>query len=174
MFGAIINLVAGPFIGLAGSALTKWQDAKAEERKMAHELAIRKADAEIMAQEWAQRTKVAEVEAEGKVEVEDSKAFAAAISAEAIRYSQGLKANTAQAWLMYILDFVRGMVRPSLTLYLCLLATLIYLQAREAMPTLGADPQGAADLVKDISLRVMTMTEAVVFFWFGTRKRGDK
>lgn len=168
------NLLLGPVIGLLGSGITKWQEAKAEERKMSHELALRKADAELMAQEWAQRTKVAEVEAAAKVEVADAQAFQTAIQAEAQRYSAGIKANSAQAWLMYVLDFTRGIVRPGLTLYLCMLSTLIYLKAREAMPYVGADPAAAAKLVEDISVRVLVMTEAVVFFWFGTRSRGGK
>lgn len=52
----------------------KYEDA---EKQRGHELAMRDKDAAIMAQEWAARTQVAQVEGEARVEQEGYKAMAA-------------------------------------------------------------------------------------------------
>jgi hypothetical protein len=168
------NLVLGPIIGLAGSGITKWLDQKAEAQKFTHELALRKADAELMAQEWAQRTKVAEVEAAGRVEVADSEAFGEAVKSEAIRYSAGVRANGKQAWLLFLLDFLRGIVRPGLTIYLCVIATMLYLDAAEVLKFQPIDPVKAQAQVELIQDKLLMMTEAVVMFWFGMRTKVGK
>lgn len=168
------NLILGPIIGLLGSGVTKWLDQRAEDSKRAHELAMLHANAELMAQEWAQRTKVAEVEAAGKVEVADSEAFGEAVKAEAIRYSAGVRASSAQAWLLFLLDFLRGIVRPALTLYLCVIATMLYLDAQSIIrfyPVDVAKAQAQVELIQD---KLLMMTEAVVFFWFGLRSKAGK
>jgi hypothetical protein len=167
----MLNLLLGPLVGLGGSVLTKWLDQKAEAQKQAHELALRKADAEMMAQEWAQRTKVAEVEAAGKVEAADSEAFGKAVEAEAVRYSAGVKASSAQAWLLFLLDFLRGIVRPALTLYLCIIATMVYLDSADIARNVPVDPQAAAAQVALIREKLLFMAEAVVMFWFGLRSK---
>lgn len=168
------NLLIGPLVGLGGSALTKWLDNRAEEGKRAHELAMVKANAELMAQEWAQRTKVAEVEAAGRVEVADSEAFGEAVRAEAQRYSAGVKANGPQAWLLFLLDFLRGIVRPALTLYLCVIVTMLYLDSQEVSSHLPQDPALAQAQVAMIREKLLFMTEAVVMFWFGMRTKSSK
>lgn len=163
------NLILGPVIGLVGSGLTKWLDQRAEDAKRAHELSMLRANAELMAQEWAQRTKVAEVEAAGKVEVADSEAFGEAVKAEAVRYSAGVKASSAQAWLLFLLDFMRGIVRPALTLYLCIIATMLYLDSKALAQHVPSDPNFAAAQVAEIRTRLLFMAEAVVMYWFGMR-----
>lgn len=168
------NLILGPVIGLVGSGLTKWLDQRAEDAKRAHELSMLRANAELMAQEWAQRTKVAEVEAAGKVEVADSEAFGEAVKAEAVRYSAGVKASSAQAWLLFLLDFMRGIVRPALTLYLCIIATMLYLDASDIVRGIPVDPVKAQAQVELIQDKLLMMTEAVVFFWFGLRSKSGK
>jgi len=63
IFGGLMGIVNRK-VDLQARAL----DLQEADRKRAHELAMRDKDAAIMAQEWAARTQVASVEAEGRLE----------------------------------------------------------------------------------------------------------
>jgi len=177
---AIGSIVGGGMTGILGVAVQRIADYKNKQldiqinlQKNAHELQLRKVDAEIMQQEWAARTKVAEVEGAARVEVADSVAFAASFNEPSL-YSAGVKPSQGQAWLLVILDFVRGMVRPSLTLYLCAVTTLIYLHSKKLMYLHGSamSPEQAISHVNLVVGTVLYLTTTCVLWWFGTRNRG--
>lgn len=170
MWGSIINLIGGSLLGVVGGWVTKWMDLKAEEKKQAHEIAKIQAEAQVMAQEWAARTKVAEVEAAGKVEAADSAAFGQAVAAEAVRYSQGVQATKGQGWALVLLDVLRGAVRPCLTIYLIFLVTMLWNKAADLVPA-QADPIWAQNMVQEISMKILWLADVSVAFWFGTRSR---
>lgn len=175
MISAIASLLAGGLSGLLGKGIERYFDHKAKKlefeinnQKYAHEIALRKADAEIMAQEWAQRTKVAEIEAAAVVGVEDAKAFAVSLQDDPKKFYEG-KYSKAQAWLMVFLDFCRGFIRIGLTSYLCVLTTLIYIQAYRLLDVGFILPNMAYDLVKVIIDTVLYLTTLAVAWQFGSR-----
>lgn len=149
---------------------TKQLEISADREKYAHEVQMKEADAKIMAQEWAAKTQVAQVEAAGAADVADTQAFAVALSSEPKRYSDGIAATPGQGWLLFLLDFFRGIIRPALTVYLCAITTFVYLQAR-ALLTTGVAPDEAIGLVKLIIHTVLYLTTTCVLFWFGTRNK---
>lgn len=176
MWGILGSILSGGATGLLGVGIQKLFDFKtkkleldAEQKKFEHEVALRRVDAEIMQQEWASRTKVAEVEASAKVEVEDAKAFATALTSEPKMYSEGTTRTPAQVWMLIILDFLRGIVRPGLTIYLCFITTVIYYQANKLLNTNLILPTMAYDLVNQIVQTVLYLTTTCVLFWFGAR-----
>ena len=148
--GIALSGIVGLFGGIAEKFTaykTKKLELEAEQRRFEHEVQLRKVDAEIMAQEWAARTKVAEVEAEAVVEAENSKAFAASYQLEPKKY--GIK------WL----DALRGSIRPVLTLYLVVLTSIMYYRTDGGR----IDPQMVAEAI-------LSMTVMVVGWWFGSRE----
>lgn len=154
----ISDLVFGGLTGLVGGIAQKVFDYKAKklEREMQaknheHEIAMRRVDAEIMQQEWASRTRVAEIEGEAKVGAEDAKAFAASYQLEPKKY--GIK------WL----DALRGSVRPLLTLYLCAVVTIMYYRTDGAQ----IDPQTVVDTI-------LYLTTTAVTWWYGSRGQKSK
>lgn len=175
MIEILTSILGGGVTGLLGKGLERYFDHKAKKlemelnnQKFAHEAAMRKADAEIMAQEWAQRTKIAEVEASAKVEVEDAKAFAISLQSEPEKYYDG-KYSKTQAWLMVILDFCRGFIRIGLTTYLCILTTLIYLKASQWVSLDTILPTMAYDLVSMIINTILYLTTTAILWQFGSR-----
>ena len=175
IFSGIASIFGGGLTGLIGSVTSKIYEFKTkkleielQKDKYANEIALKKVDAEIMAQEWAARTKVAEVEAEAKVDIEDSKAFNTALTSEPQRYAQGDLTHT-QNWLMIILDLFRGIIRPSLTVYLCAITTVIYIKANHILNSNLVLPSMAYDLVTQIVNTILYLTTSCVLFWFGTR-----
>lgn len=174
---AIGGVVSGGLTGLLGIGVqrifeykSKQLDVQLNKDKYAHEVDMKKADAEIMAQEWAARTKIAATAAVAQENVADSQAFSAALTSEPQRYADPSKLNTAQEWIMVFLDFVRGMVRPSLTLYLCVITTIIYYQAHQLIGQ-GLNVDQAVGLVSRIIDTVLYLTTTCVLFWFGTRNK---
>lgn len=174
----ILNLVTSVFgggiTGLVGSITqhilefkTKKLELEANRDKYAHEESMVKAEAEVLAQEWAARTKVAEIESAAKVETADSAAFAASFN-EPARYAEHV--TDKQNWFMVGLDVLRGMVRPCLTLYLCAITTLLYLKAERLIPA-GLSSEQALGLVDQIINTILYLTTTCVLWWFGTRNK---
>lgn len=177
ILGALGSVLSGGVTGILGVAVqrifdykNKSLDLQASQQKYDHDLAMKKADADIMANEWAQRTKVAEIEAQGKESVADAQAFAASFN-EPSRYSADVKPTAGQGWLLVILDFIRGVVRPGLTLYLCILTTFVYFQAKDIQGKTGITQEEAAQMVQTIISTILYLTTACVLYWFGTRSK---
>lgn len=175
---AASSILGGGLTGILGVAVQRFADFKnkkldieASREKYAHEVAMKKADAEIMAQEWAARTKVAEVETAGKIDVADSQAFAASFAMEPQRYSTEVKPSVGQSWVFVILDFIRGIIRPGLSIYLCVLTTLVYLQAKETLKNDPLDPKDQAEIMKLIIGTVLYLTTTCVLHYYGTRNK---
>ncbi len=145
MFGGITGLIGG--IAEKYTAYkTKKLEIELEKMKFDNEIAMRKVDAEIMAQEWAARTKVADIEATAKVEAEDSKAFATSYQMEPKKY--GIK------WL----DVLRGSIRPALTLYLCFVVSFMYYRT-----------DGATINAQSVVDTILYLCVTSCCWWFGSR-----
>lgn len=178
IIGALFSsILAGGATGIFGVVVQRWADFKNKQldieinkSKFAHEIEMRRVDAEILAQEWAGRLSVAETEAAGRSDVAESQAFAQSFNEPAM-YSANVKASKNQGWVLVALDFIRGVVRPGLTVYLCILTTLIYMQAYSLI---GGElpPADALPLVKMIVGTVLYLTTTCVLWWFGTRNKG--
>lgn len=179
LFTGITSILGGGLTGLIGSVTqrvfefkTKKLEIELQKDKFANEIALKKVDAEIMAQEWTARTKVADIEAAARVEVEDSKAFNTALTSEPQRYSQG-DLTPRQNW-MIMLDVLRGVIRPGLTIYLCFITTVIYLKASKLLNGETIMPGMAYDLVTQIINTILYLTTTCVLFWFGTRNKSKQ
>ncbi len=177
IFGLLGSILSGGATGLLGTIIQRIADhaqhkldLEMEKQKFEHDIALRKVDAEIQAQEWASRTKVAEVETAGASDVADSKAFAASYN-EPQRYSEGLTLTKNQSWLMVALDFFKGAVRPGLTVYLCFLTTAIYVQAKFLIKQSDLTVQQEYDLVVTIINTILYLFTTCVLWYFGTRNK---
>lgn len=77
------------------------------------------------------------------------------------------------AVMMAIVDFIRGITRPGLTLYLCILTTIMYVEQKSILQSLGAvtDPAIAQTITKDLVHAVIYLTTMAVGWWFATRSK---
>ena len=173
------SVVGGGVTGILGVVVQRIADYKNKQLdlqlvtlKNSHEITMREVDAEIMREEWAARTKIAVTEAEAKEDVAESQAFAASFN-EPERYSESSKHSLGQAWVMVILDAIRGLVRPTLTIYLCALTTFIYLHSKNLLDLHGVNmtPDQAVKQANLIIGTVLYLTTTCVLWWFGTRNK---
>lgn len=166
----ISSVLSGGLTGLLGAAITKFSEYKTKQLdieqlklKHLHEAAMKELDASIMQKEYEARMQIAEVEAQALVESEDSRAFAKSYDMEPERYSNPAKSSIAQNWALVVLDFVRGIVRPGLTIYLCLIVTIMYAKAS------GSAVSEAVAM--EIVQTVLYLCTTSILWWFGARGR---
>jgi hypothetical protein len=176
IFGSIFS---GGATGLLGVIFQRFADYKnkqldiqVEAQKQANAIAMKEVDAKIMAQEWAARLQVTQTEVEGRSDVASTEAFAKSYELEPKLYATG-KLSNGQRWVMVCLDAVRGLVRPVLTIYLCILTTLVYWEAKTLM-TPEAGQAAAYELTKLIVGSILYLTTTCVLWWFGTRNSDKK
>lgn len=175
IFGSIFS---GGATGLLGVVLQRFADfknkqldMKLEAQRAENEIAKRRVDAEIMAQEWAGRLKVAEKEGESAMDVAASKAFEASLFKEPERYTYAPTLTPSQQWVMVLLDAARGLVRPFLTIYLCALTTYVWYQVRATLATEDLSIDAALDVWKMVVGQILYLTTTIVLWWFGTRNK---
>lgn len=180
-------IFAGGATGLLGVAFQRFfdflhqrQQIQLEREKMAHAVAMKNADAAIMREEWAQRTKIAETEGATKREVADTEAFATSLLKEPERYAVGERPKgKLGAWGWFVLalvDALRGVVRPGLTLYLAWVATELYEQNRAvvAVLDLGENVTDVLAIHKHIIFTLLYLFTTCVLWWFGTRNKAPQ
>lgn len=174
----ILGVVGGGVTGLFGVVVQRIFDLKkqrldqeARRDQYAHEIAKIKAEGEMMQLEYAARTQVAVAEAQGKEAVADAAAFGASQASEPQRFSDPSKADKLQAWLLFIIDFIRGLVRPGLTMYLCFVTTLIYLDAHLALKGQQMSTTQAIELTQRVIDTILYLTTTCLLWWFGVRNK---
>lgn len=165
----IIGVIAQRFADYKNKQL----DMQLEAQRHENAVALRRVDAEIMAQEWAARTQVAQVEGNAKVEVADAAAFAASYGLEPRQYANTAALTPGQNWVMVVLDAFRGSVRPLLTLYLCVLVTAIYITARQTLTKEDLDTNQALELFKLMLGTICYVWTTITLWWFGSRYKNE-
>lgn len=170
----VTSVLSGGLTGVVGVGIqrifeykSKQLDIEMSREKYAHEVSMKDLDSKILAQEWASRAKVAEIESAAQVEVADSKAFALSFN-EPQRYAADVKPTLGQGWLLIALDFTRGIVRPLLTIYLVFITSLLYLHCR-SMLDVGVSAAQAFELVDKIVETLLYLCTCCVLWWFGSR-----
>lgn len=179
LLDGIMAIVSGGATGLLGVIAQRlfdhWKLKQENDRLKLiheHERGMKKLDAEIMAQEWAQRLKVAQEEGETRKDVAESEAFAVSLQSEPKRYSEGVKVGKWGGLALVFADVLRAVVRPGLTLYLAWIATELYRASEKIMADVGAHISTLAALHSQIVLTLLYLFTTCVLWWFGTRYRG--
>lgn len=192
----LIEGLLGTVTGIIGNAVGAWF--KLKDRKLQiegikltheHEVNMVRIQTQAMIAEAKANIKVTQAQVEGAIEIEDSRAFMEA-------QKQGNKSLFSNQWidaLMQIegwwkiitlplasliallfgfVDFLRGLIRPALTIYLCGVTTWITFMSWEIMQrneiTLSAIQ--AVDIFNDTISIVTYLTVTAVTFWFGDRQ----
>lgn len=177
LLSIVTNVLSGGVTGLAGAALQRYADYKNKQLDLAldkqrgdQELEKRKLDNEIMKSEYAGKLQVAQTEGVTAQEVAATQAFGASLFHEPDRYSSGSVTKNQMWWLVF-LDFVRGITRPLLTVYLCALTTYIWWQVRQLIATEDLDGESVLDIWKLVVNTILYLTTTCILWWFGVRNK---
>jgi len=185
MIGSLIaTIFSGGVTGIVGGAIQSvfgWLNRKQdiEKLKLDHTFQIDmiKANSEVMKLEWEQRAKVATIEAESRADVAASEAFKEGFKNEPKMFSEKVNPSTAQGWLLVLLDFIRGVIRPGLTLYLCAIATMMYFEARAVLAMYGLKDLPMGEAIKihgKMTDTLLYLFSTCVCWWFYTQASRNK
>lgn len=170
ILSSIGAVATGGITGIIGAGVQRFADYKNKKldiellgKQMAHEVVL--VEKGLTAQ-----TRVAELDTEKARDVADAASFAASM-AEPARATAGQALTQRQSSWMVALDFVRGIVRPGLTLYLVVLTTLIYFHANSLLTGSAFTPADALDLTKRTVDTVLYLTTTATLWYFGVRNK---
>lgn len=191
----ILETVLGMATGLIGNVVSgifkyKTQKIELEIKKSdhKHELDMVKAETEAMIMESKANIAITRAEVEGEIELTDAKAF---IQGQ----KEGNKSLFDNRWieklfsvkgkwqiitlplgmliatLFGLTDFVRGMLRPALTVYLCGVTTWVTMLAWKIIQQSGGSITNlqAVSIFTEVTGIVTYLTISAVTFWFGDR-----
>jgi hypothetical protein len=182
LIGGALSILTGGATGLIGIGLQRFfdhlkvkQETEQLKLKFEHERGLRQIDLQIMGEEWKGRVLVATKEGEAAMDVAQSKAFEQTLWKEPDRYSDPKKVSPIANFFLVLLDVVRGIVRPGLTVYLCWIATQMYEQSRALMAVLDLeDPKVIAEVYKHLVFTLLYLFVTCVTWWFGTRNKAPQ
>ena len=184
-----IDVLLGGVTGLLGNVITSVMNYKTLKIKNDHEAKMVALETEAMKQEAAMQIAITKTETEGEVELAD-----AGIYLESIKV--GNKAMFSEKWIdklfsiegkmKYIavpagvilslgfgfVDWLRGIIRPGVTIYFTGLATLITFYAWEIIQKHGIDAMSTDDAIgiyKQSTSIILYLTTTIICWWFGDR-----
>jgi len=178
----------GGITGLFGVIAGKVGDYFTLKQKNAFDLAMRDKDMAIAQIEATKEVTIAQDTNNANREIAESAMIAqtqsASYEADRAEYLTHDLIEHAPTWAsgiisvgLGIVDFVRGMTRPGITLYLCVLTTMMYYQMEKIVAMSSTPAFTPADAVKIIILivdAVIYLTTVCVTWWFGSRPKSKK
>lgn len=169
---ALGAIVSGGATGILGALVTTWGELAKVKEMNRHEEAMAAGDRELAKLEAEKDIQIARTEGEAAVGVADAQALATSYQHDRAAYATG-SLTAGQRWLMVIVDFLRGIVRPGATMYFTGLATYLTFIAVDLMNRLAPEKAAelAVELVPQVVLVVLYLTTTIILWWFGARQK---
>ena len=187
----LIETILGGLTGLIGNVVTGWMNYKTMKAKNEHEVAMLKAESEAMKLEAEMNIKITEAKIQGEVELADAEAYIESQKSGRTRYFSdkwvdklldvdgkvsrwfALPAAILIAFMFGLVDWLRGFMRPALTLYLTGMSTVITYMAWEIMQKYGMEQLSvdqALGVYNNVITIIIYLTVSCVTWWFGDRR----
>lgn len=182
LLDSVLSVMTGGLTGLLGAGIQKYSEQQTKKLELealklknGHDLEMRRMDIEADKVAWEQRKEIKGIEGATAIGIEDAKAFAVSQEKEH-NLLAGQKLNSLQVWFMVLLEFVRGMIRPGLTIYLCAITTLMSYQAYMILRHLNAaiEAKDAMLVMREIVSTILYLTTTCVTWWFGVRTQAPR
>lgn len=152
MFDLLGNAMGGGLFGIIGAGVTAFFKAKEKKDAAAHQLAMLEANTRRFEVEFRAKKELAQLKFATEKERGDAEAFTASQSADRATYSK-----RGSSVLGAIVDFVRGIIRPAITIALISAMFYFYIQAQD-------------DVIRqELISQVSALTGLCVCWWFGAR-----
>lgn len=185
ILGTLISgVISGGATGLLGVLLQRWFDLKNRDRDI-QIVQLNHQNALALAQMESERARIradadmaiADREAEAKEEEAASRSLVASYEHDKANYLQP-DAQKRKGWvgaavtmMMATVDFLRGALRPGLTIYLTGIVTMMFLTLMDMLKTRGHvfDNGELLTLLAQIVATLLYCFTTCVVWWFGTR-----
>lgn len=180
----VTGILSGGATGLIGVGLQRFFDFKAKQQEI-EVVKLQLENAKELAKIESERsTRAAEMDMEARFSEADSRAMVASFQADKAAYLDPT-AQQRKGWvgalavfLMAVVDFSRGILRPGMTAYLCGLVTLMFFWVRELATQYGVKltPEQTMQLMTQIIATILYVFTTTSVWWFGARppkQKGD-
>jgi hypothetical protein len=185
LLGTVVTgVLSGGATGLIGIALQQWGDSRKRtddlarlrlEHEQTRELAKLEADKQLelakLGADSAER--LAQLQAEARIEESADLNYRASFEHDRATYlDKGAQAQSRAArWMMAVVDFVRGIIRPGATIYSMGLLTVLMLWVRDLYARTGVTltPDQTMRLVMEIVGTCTYLATTTTVWWFGVR-----
>jgi hypothetical protein len=158
--GTILSGPIGAIFGAAGAIGGKIVDYKMRQLDHSHELSMQDKHRALTELEFSHKSEIAKVDADTQVTLREFDAVAASISADRATYGES---KTGQ-----IVDLVRGLIRPAITLLAMTLVGTMTLTVLRGGAELG--PAERMDLLQ----QALFLSGVSITWWFGARPTAGK
>jgi len=186
----IIESILGGVTGLVGNIITGVLGYKTQKLKNEHEIALITAETTAMKMEAQMQIQVAKAELEGTIELADAQAYMVSQKVGSQQmFSEkwidklfsvkgkfgrffAIPAAVLIAILFSFVDWLRGFMRPALTIYLTGVTTVLTWMAWQILQKHGVEMTSAEALAtySQVASMVIYLTVSCVTWWFGDRR----
>lgn len=176
----LTGVLSGGATGLIGVLIQRWFDHKAKAQDL-EQLRMQLDNAKELARiEGERSTRVAELDMEARFAEADASTLQASFRHDAAAYLAP-QAQARKGWLgafvtllMAVVDFMRGILRPGMTAYLCWLTTIMFWWVRDLATTYGLTltPEHVMQLMVQIIATILYVFTTTALWWFGARPPG--
>ena len=180
--GGALSGVLGGITGLFGTWLkTRYETSLAEIRNQTRK-DEREHENKMMQLEHNNALAIAEVQRQEAADRSAARSHVQSYRLEPQRFSEGLefpdtwfgrRVHEVCSFLLYALDFFRGIMRPGLTVYMAVLVTWVYWDLTLLLETLGVafDAGQATTMVMMIVNTFLYLFTTAFVWWYGDRNR---
>lgn len=172
---AVGAIMTGGVTGLAGAGLQFLGNYFKDKQDKKHQLEMRKLEMDSMKLEAELALSKAQQEAEASMAIAEQHAFEKSFDNDRATYTPANGVDPRATWFLVCIDFIRGLVRPLITLWFVYL--LADLQAQVFKLTGGLEKMPAIaieQLFNNIILTILYISTTVVLWWFGSRSQKMK
>ena len=184
------DIIFGGITGLVGSLMTGVMNYKTQKMANEHKERMVALESEAMREEAKMNIAITKAEVEGAVELADAQSYLQSQkdANKPLFTEQWIeKLFKVEGWLSYVatpfavliaiafafVDFLRGFMRPGITLYLTGMTTVITWMAWDIMKTHGMETLSVAEaigLYEQVTSIVIYLTVSCVTWWFSDRR----
>lgn len=178
MIEALVSLLSGGLTGIIGSAISKYSEFKTRKLELENQVAMANIETQHIELETRANVQIQESEAEASVQRSADAALSASYSADVSAYLQAATGHgRVVTFFMGCVDFIRGLMRPAITLYLIALTSWVSYTLYDLIVQLGAadfDGYEAIVLWRQVIDMVLYLTATAITWWFGSRPASRK
>ena len=172
--------ILGGITGLVGSAVTAFFEYKQKKIDLQREIETKKLDIQLAEKEHEFALAKTSIEAESEMEQAAEQTLQASYAHDRPAYFTPFAGVIEKypflgipfAILFALIDALRGLIRPSMTLYMVILVTVMYLQGVRLLEAQGYEAlaaDAASLFVARIIDLVVYLTATIMAWWFGDR-----
>lgn len=167
LLGSIGSIFSGGLVGLIGSGITAWSDYKKQKLMFEHDEKMAQLEMDRDEQKYNFEMRKVQAEVEGEKEVAREESLQASHNSDKATYS-----NVSQNWVFFIVDAIRGLVRPVLTVMSAIIMWSLYSDLQvmyDSMENLTATD--VKDLFSHTINVILFIATTAITWWFGGRSK---